>query len=278
MRIWSIGAVTSQRAVREPSGVLAGRARDVAECCLRTKPTIATTERRESDRRRAARSPSIEQDGGDRAEREREVGKRPRPDDARRAHGRDRPRPPRADGLEGADDQDAHGAERDPVAARLPREVEEKRRDASRRRERGGPRAARLATCSHAVTSRRRRGRESTDQSRRATSDSPTTERVAQPSRLKSSWLFGDVGPAHGHGSRAEPCARRSRATAARSRRASSRGRARRAACRRAALREPRTPRHEGSRHITRQRTSVRSTRSPSTAVSFLPASRPRAL
>ena len=37
-------------------------------------------------------------------------------------------------------------------------------------------------------------------------------------------------------------------------------------------------PGHEGSGHIKRQRTSVRSTRSPSTAVSFLPASRPRAL
>ena len=93
---------------------------------MRCVPSDDDDDRRYEPDRRAVTWITFRQQNHARGEeRDREVGQRDGADDSGDAERDDRPRRAGTIGLEGGDDQDAHGEERETVAARLAREVEQ---------------------------------------------------------------------------------------------------------------------------------------------------------
>ena len=96
---------------------------------VRRVPDVDREHRRDqTDERLPPELPAEQEDRSRGEEPDRDLRKRPRSEHARDAHHCDRKRPACSIGLERRHDHDAHREVREPVAARLPRDVEQERR------------------------------------------------------------------------------------------------------------------------------------------------------
>ena len=135
-----------------------------------------------------------EEDDAGRTEGDREVRQGPDPEHSRRPEARDGPCSSGPHRLECSDGHDAHRKEGEAVAARETRDVEEQRRRCGEGKEENSCESAR------ADVEPRCDDDDTDDEGNRSPesecdSDSPKTELVAQPRRLKSSWLLGLYDP-----------------------------------------------------------------------------------
>ncbi len=232
-------------------------------------------------------TPRREEHGADCEERDREVRQRPGPDDSTAAECDDRPRSVRSQQLERHDDDHAHGEKGDPVAARLSREVEEQgRRCREKEKQEPGEHAvANVQPDGHEGDSGDERHRRSEAEKHLVLADERARGPAEQAEELV---IVGRVGagedPARassnriGHGGdlvAAVPAV--PEAVEARPHQDRTEDHVRRHDDD-ARQMSARTDVRRGRAHVTRQRNSVRMTRTPSKAVSFLPASRPRAV